>query len=114
MLMQSRQAFLNRLGIQEIPALYGKHFDAVMQEYDSRGVWFLTDAFLEQIQSDFSMFTEKYDFVKASMAKVRSNELLARHSLLLYHMLADRAKGEIITPPLAVPPTEEENFVRFK
>jgi len=108
MLMQSRQAFLNALEIQEMPALYGKHFDAVMQEYDSRGVWFLTDAFLEQIQSDFSMFTEKYDFVKASMAKVRSNELLARHSLLLYHMLADRAKGEIITPALAVPPTEED------
>ena len=106
--MQSRQSFLNRLGIQEMPALYGKNFDTVMKEYDQCGVWFLTDAFLEQIQIDFSMFSEKYEFVKDSLERVRSHALLARHSLLLYHMLNDRAPGEIITPALAVPPTEED------
>ncbi len=108
MTIQSRQAFLNLLGVQEMPELYGRNFDTVMREYDQCGAWFLTDSFLDQIQADFSMFEEKYEFVKASLEKVRANELLARHSLLLYHMLNDRTAGEIITPALPVPPCEED------
>ena len=84
----TRESFLKTLGINEMPELYGKNFDAVMQEYNERGVWFLTDEFLTQIQTDFAMFDEKYEFVKKSLEKVRANELLSRHSLLLYHMLA--------------------------
>ena len=105
----TRESFLNILGINEIPDLYGKNFDAVMKEYDERGVWFLTDEFLDKIQSDFAMFDEKYDFVKDSIVKVRENELLARHSLLLYHMLNDRAPGEIANvTQTPVPPSEDE------
>lgn len=105
----TRESFLNILGINEIPDLYGKNFDAVMKEYDEHGVWFLTDEFLDKIQSDFAMFDEKYEFVKDSIVKVRENELLARHSLLLYHMLNDRAPGEIANvTQTPVPPSEDE------
>ena len=105
----TRESFLKTLGINEMPELYGKNFDAVMQEYNERGVWFLTDEFLTQIQTDFAMFDEKYEFVKKSLEKVRANELLSRHSLLLYHMLADRATGEIANvTETAVPPSEDE------
>ncbi|MBO5938253.1 MAG: hypothetical protein J6Q82_01985 [Clostridia bacterium] len=105
----TRESFLKELRIAEMPELYGKDFDAVMKEYDEQGVWFLTDEFLDQIQTDFAMFTDKYEFVKTSIAKVRENELLARHSLLLYHMLKDRAPGEIANvTEEAVPPSEEE------
>ena len=108
----TRESFLKTLGINEIPELYGKNFDSVMKEYDERGVWFLTDEFLDEIQADFAMFDEKYQFVKDSIVKVRENELLARHSLLLYHMLADRAPGEIANvTETAVPPTEEDRPV---
>ena len=107
----TREAFLKALGIAEMPELYGKEFDAVMNEYDERGVWFLTDEFLDEIQAEFSMFDEKYEFVKDSMAKVRANDLLARHSLLLYHMLDGRARGEIVASAVPVPPSEEERVV---
>ena len=105
----TRDSILKQLGITEIPELYGKNFDAVMKEYDEQGVWFLTDEFLEKIQADFAMFTDKYEFVKNSIVKVRENELLSRHSLLLYHMINDREKGEIANvTETAVPPSEEE------
>lgn len=106
----TREAFLKALGVAEMPELYGKDFDAVMREYDECGVWFLTDEFLDEIQADFAIFGEKYEFVKSSMARVRENDLLARHSLLLYHMLDGRERGEILSPEVPVPPSEDERI----
>ncbi len=93
---ESRERFLKCLGISEMPELYGKNFFAVMEEYDTKGVWFLKEEFLDNLQESLAVFSHKYEFVKKSMEQVRKNELLARHSLLLYHMLADREPETII------------------
>ena len=100
--------FLKCLGVDTMPEPYGRNFYAVMEEYDQKGVWFLQEDFLSELQREYGLFLQKYEFVQGSLRGVRENELLARHSLLLWHMLADRPKGSVINVEhMPTPPTKE-------
>ena len=100
--------FLKSLGVDSMPQPYGRNFEEVMREYTARGVWFLQDDFLISLQEKYGLFPQKYEFVQASLRAVRENELLARHSLLLYHMLSDRKEGSVVNVEhLPIPPTKD-------
>ena len=92
----NREEFIRALGVAEMPALFGAHFDEVMAEYEKQGVPFLQDTFPQDLQNTYGIFREKYDYVKSAIQRVRENAFLAQYSLLLYHMQRDNDhNGEI-------------------
>ena len=93
---QNREEFIAALGVAEMPALFGARFAETMTEYEKNGVFYLQDAFLDELQSTYRIYRQKYDYVKAAAKRVRENEFLAQYSLLLYHMQLDNNhNGEI-------------------
>lgn len=93
---QNREEFINALGVEEMPALFGARFDEVMEEYDREGVWFLADSFVTALQEKERVFRVKFDYVMEALRRVRENDFLARYSLLLYYMQKDNNhNGEI-------------------
>ena len=73
--MDTRESFIKKLGVPELPPAFGLHFEQTMAEYEQNGVPFLSDDFLERLQADYQVFDEKWDFVKKSAKRVRENEL---------------------------------------
>lgn len=93
---QNREEFIAALGVAEMPALFGARFAETMAEYETQGVFFLQESFIDALQKDFGIYRQKYDFVKLAAERVRKNDFLARYSLLLYHMQQDNNHaGEI-------------------
>ena len=93
---KTREEFIEALGVTEMPALFGARFEETMAEYEKNGVFYLQDAFLDELQSTYRIYRQKYDYVKAAAKRVRENEFLAQYSLLLYHMQLDNNhNGEI-------------------
>ena len=93
---QNREEFIAALGVAEMPALFGARFADTMAEYEKNGVFYLKEDFLEDLQSTYHLFRQKYDFVKLAAERVRKSTFLAQYSLLLYHMQLDNNHaGEI-------------------
>ncbi len=93
---KTREEFIEALGVTEMPTLFGARFEETMAEYEKNGVFYLQDAFLEELQNTYRIFDEKYDYVKSALKRVRSNAFVAQFSLLLHHMLLDNQhNGEI-------------------
>ena len=92
----SREAFIQALGVTEMPEIFGARFAQTMTEYEKVGVFYLQNVFVESLQSTYQIFREKYDYVKLALERVRNNAFLAQYSLLLYHMQQDNDHaGEI-------------------
>ncbi len=92
----NREEFIEALGVAEMPALFGARYAETMAEYETKGVPYLADAFVEELQSTYGIFRQKYAYVKLALERVRNNDFLARYSLLLHHMLVDNNHaGEI-------------------
>jgi hypothetical protein len=93
---KTREEFIAALGVTEMPTLFGARFEETMAEYEKNGVFYLQDAFLDELQSTYRIFDEKYDYVRLALKRVRSNAFVAQYSLLLYHMQLDNNhNGEI-------------------
>ncbi len=93
---QNREEFVAALGVAEMPALFGARFAETVAEYEKNGVAYLQDAFLDELQSTYHIFRQKYDYVKLAAERVRNNAFLAQYSLLLHHMQLDNNHaGEI-------------------
>ena len=93
---KTREEFIAALGVAEMPALFGARFAESVAEYEKNGVFYLQDAFLDELQSTYHIFRQKYDYVKLAAKRVRENAFLAQYSLLLYHMQLDNNHaGEI-------------------
>ena len=98
---KTREELIAALGVEQMPALFGARFDEVMAAYEKEGVPFLQDAFLDGLQACWGIWRRAFDFVKKAAKRVRKNDLLARYSLLLYHMQLDNDhRGEISIKPL--------------
>ena len=92
----SKEKFIEALGVSTMPELFGARFEETMREYEEKGVFFLEESYIDSLQDKYNLFPEKYDFVKKSAKRVRENDLLARYSLLLEHMLRDKNDNELI------------------
>ncbi|MBQ9778468.1 MAG: hypothetical protein IJW22_06040 [Clostridia bacterium] len=96
MTYQNREEFIAALGVSQMPELFAARFEEVMAEYEREGVWFLSEAFLLELQQQYHIFRQKLDFVLKAAERVRKNDFLARYSLLLYYMQLDNDhNGEI-------------------
>ena len=105
----TKESLLKALGISEVPEEFGKDFDNTMAEYDASGAPYLSDSFIDAIQSEFNVFEEKLAFVKAEAKRVRENELFARYSLLLRKMVKDKDRQKLIRlPEVPVGSNEQE------
>ena len=89
-MFSSRTDFIRQLGLDSMPAEFATNYSSVMEEFDSQGVPFLSDEYLDRLQTEFALFPNKFSFVKEEAKRIREDDLLARYSLLLKHMLADK------------------------
>ena len=95
---RNREEFIKVLGVEEMPTLFAARYDETMAEYKAQGVPYLADDFVQGLQNTYGLYREdkNYDFVKLALKRVRNNDFLAQHSLLLHHMLKDNDhNGEI-------------------
>ncbi len=105
----TKESLIKALGVNVMPEEFGKNFDKTMAEYDEFGAMYLSDEFIDNVQSEFHIFEEKLAFVKEEAKRVRENELLARYSMLLRQMLRDKDRQKLISlPEVPVGETEQE------
>lgn len=83
----SQEDFLGALNLDTVHEAFFDFYEESMSEYESRGVFFLDDEFIESILAKYRFLTEKYDFVVRERSRVRESELCAKYSFLLYKML---------------------------
>ena len=57
---QNREEFIAALGVAEMPELFGARFGDTMAEYEKNGVFYLEEGFLEDLQSTYHLFRQKY------------------------------------------------------
>ena len=88
----TKEELLAALGAADLHERIFDRYDETMAEYDSRGVYFLCDEFLDRIEEKHRFLGDKLPLLKAAALGVRENELCARYSLLLYRML-ERNRG---------------------
>lgn len=93
----SREEFIRQLGVASMPDAFGLHFTEVMEEYDAKGVSFLSDAYIDALQAAFDLFPEKYSFVKYEAERIRQDSFLSQYCLLLKHMLDDKDPETMLT-----------------
>ena len=95
-MFKSREDFISQLGTASMPVEFGMNFAAVMDEFDTYGVPFLTDAYIDALQMEFALFPNKFDFVKNEAMRIREDGLLSRYTLLLKHMLKDKDPQKLL------------------
>ena len=112
-----KEELLSALNIESVTDLFDEVYGKAVAEYAERGVFFLTEDFLSDIQEKYHPFYKYYDFVKEMRARVAAKPVLCIFSLTLYKMLElNRDRGnELIRmfprKPLEV--TEDEVDFEF-
>ena len=82
-----KEELLSALNIESVTDLFDEVYEKAVVEYGERGVFFLTEDFLSDIQEKYHPFHRYYDFIKEMRARVSSKPVLCIFSLALYKML---------------------------
>ena len=74
-MFKSREDFISQLGTASMPVEFGMNFAAVMDEFDTYGVPFLADEYIDALQMEFALFPNKFDFVKNEAGMKEEEEI---------------------------------------
>lgn len=93
---KSYEIIYNSFKSDSLPCKFGVDFDKVMNEYSLDKVTFITNEYIDFVQKEYNVFSERLDFVRRSAKAIRNQEIAARYAFLLEIMLKAKPNGSRI------------------
>ncbi len=98
-IFNSPEELIEALGGQEMPEDFSTDFLETVVEFETHGAPYLEESYLNEIEREFDIFGEKFDFIRESQRLVRENETAALYSLIAKKMIDRAPKGKHPTLP---------------